>query len=419
MKLPSPSESVKPDRKVVAAAALTAVVTLLAVQLVLVMTGSAQGRMERFGNAAASALAELAVEPLMRQDRMHLGVIGNRLAETPEIAGVASYTSDNQLLASTGDLSGATFTAPVTIDDSIVGYVRLAIHPPAFTRDAPGRLPGLLLAALIAPLLVIAGWALWGAIASGRLTLAAPRRPGWLPAAHASAPPGRVEAVPDEPEPEPAPAVLHYLLAVNLYNQLSLGVNEREFERSLSLELMEAVAGIYQGQVVRLPGTGMLLDFDHIEDDERSFQVLCAAFVLARLLRDESPFGQYRLGMNTTARRADEPLTLDDPAIADAALLSALARDGTLAVSAPFNQTLPDPDRFTSGPLVNPLVDELTTSGPGCRLITALRSPYDTLALQQAEQLALGRHDSADDDPPDDHVHMAGQRGEMSSPSTF
>ena len=391
VKLTSRLDLVKPDPLILAVAAFASVVTIFAVQLVLLATDRAEARMDRFGAAAARALAELAVEPLMRQDRLHLGVIGNRLAETDEIRGVASYSSDDQLLATAGEMDGPQYSEPVVLDDSIVGYVRLALHPAAFAESGRERSLGLLLAALLVPLLVASGWTLARAAGSGALAAALFR--GALQDSMVGAT-DEIAAVPD-PQPLPAPAVIrHYLLAANLYNQLTLPPNEREFELSLCLELAEAVANVYHGQVVRLPGVGVLVDFDHTEDESRAFEVLTAAFVLNRLLQDEAPFGHYRLGLNLVPRPADEALPLDDPGIGDAALLSALARDGTLAVSEPFARALAGDDRYLCRPLVNPLLDELSTSASGCLLVTGLAPPIALIVAQRAEQLKTQRDDA-------------------------
>jgi len=391
--LPPPSDLVKPDRLVLTVAAVTVVVTALAALLVVHLTSREAERMDRFGNAAARALAELAVEPLMQRDRMHLGVIGNRLAELDEIRGVASYGADNRVLATTGSLEGRRYTQPVTIDDSIVGYVHLALRPDAFAAATGLRTGALLVVLLLIPFAVAGGWAVTGAARDGRLDALLPWRP---------APP----APPPDPDPDPevvaetAAEIRHYLLAINLYNQLTLAGDQRDFELSLCLELAEAVAAIYQGQVVNLPGVGVLVDFDHTDDGDRPFQVLCAAFVLLRLLHDEAPFGQYRLGLNLTELPADEALAADHDAVADAALLSALARDSSIAVSATVVAVLDNTARLRTRPLVNPLLEELATSSTDCRLITDLEAPYHTLVVQQAAQLR-------------------DQREATSSPSTF
>lgn len=382
-------------------AAVSVGLTALVLLAIASLTSREQQRIDRFGNAAAEALAELAVEPLMRQDRMHLGVIGNRLAELDEIAGVASYTSDNQLLTTTGELQGPQYTKPVTIDDSIVGYVRVALQAEAFA-DAGSARTGLLLGALLLlPLLIAGAWSLIRSARSGvfsqALSGALPAAPGWWPRRPDADP--VAEPIVELEDPEVVD-IRHYLLAVNLYNQLSLPVSEREFELSLCLELAEAVAAVYHGQVVALPGVGVLVDFDHSEEPDRPFQVLCAAFVLARLLNDEAPFGTYRLGLNLAERPADDTLPLDHEAVADAALLSALAKDVSVTISSTFAAVLEHEDRLITRTLVNPLLDQLATSGTGCHLVTELQPPFAALVLQQAEQLKT-------------------QRDVVSSPSTF
>ncbi|HEX7036073.1 MAG TPA: hypothetical protein VF210_09875, partial [Pseudomonadales bacterium] len=291
MKLPSRSHLVKPDRAVLTVAAVATAATLLAVLLVLALTDPQAARMERFGTAAARTFAELAVEPLMRQDRLHLGVIGNRFAETPEIRAVATYASNDELLTATGEVAEPYYTHPVVLDQTVIGYVRVALDPAAFAEPFGARAAGLLIALLLVPLLVASAWTFARAARSGELARLFAR------AAPAEAPdePGDTAGAASAAAP---PAVAHYLLAVNLYNQLALQPAEREFERRLALELAEAVARECHGQVQCLPGVGVLVDFHHREDAERPFQVICAALLLARLLRDEAPFGSYRLGMN-------------------------------------------------------------------------------------------------------------------------
>jgi hypothetical protein len=149
-----------------------------------------------------------------------------------------------------------------------------------------------------------------------------------------------------------------------------------------------------------LPGIGVLVDFDHTDDPDRPFQILCAAFLLIRLLQGEAPFGRYRLGLHVLELPAEETLSLDHDAVADASLLSALTRDATVAASASLVALLDNTARLRSRPLVNPLLDELATSGPNCRLVTDLESPFSELVFRQSEQLQA-------------------QREATSSPSTF
>lgn len=399
MKLPPHSDIVKPDATILAVAAATVLLTALVLWLLVSLTSREEQHMEAFGGAAARALAELAVQPVMRQDRMHLGVIANRLAELPEIRGVASYSADNQLLTTTGDVQGPHHTQPVTADDNIVGYVRVALEPQAFAVSHPARTAALLSALLVIPFAVAVAWSVVRAARQGRIGPLLPQRRGRSSAE--SARPAAAEDAEVTPDaPDPPPLIRHYLLAVNLYNQLTLPPTEREFELSLCAELAEAVAEIYQGQVVNLPGVGILVDFDHSGDDDRAFQVVCGAFLLARLLRDEAPFGSYRLGLNLIENPADEALPLNHEAVADAALLSALAKDLFLAVSESCFDALQGRDRLQARPLHNPLLDQLSTSDAGCYLVTDLEPSCAGVVVQQAEQLRS-------------------QREAISNPSTF
>jgi uncharacterized membrane protein affecting hemolysin expression len=385
VKLASWSDLVKPDRAAFAAAASTAVSGVLVVWLVLTLTNRQDERLAIFGEALARSMAELAVEPLIRDDRMHLGVIGNRLTEASEIRGAATYDADLRQLASTGTLPAPYFTQPVVVDAEIVGYVRVSVDPQAFAASHPARLPALLVTALLLPWLVAVGTTLFRVLRS----TAGHRR-------HTAIAEGDDrEALPAATAEPLAPAMTrHYLLAVNLYNQLSLQPTEREFELSLCSELADTVATGYQGQVVALPGVGALLDFDDTSNPDRPFEVVRAAFLLARLLREETPFGTYRLGLHLTECPADRALPLDDPAVADAALLSALARDHSLAVSQPFTAALSGTERLTSHTLVNPLLDELTSSGSGCALITGLAPEIGLALAQEVEALRSQRDET-------------------------
>ncbi|MFW6094576.1 MAG: hypothetical protein ACODAC_11435, partial [Pseudomonadota bacterium] len=95
---------VKPQRLVLMVAFAATLASLVTLHVIVEVTDDAPARRDRFGAATARALAELAVEPMMKQDRLHLGVLGNRLVETPEVAGVATYSADDRVLASTGTL---------------------------------------------------------------------------------------------------------------------------------------------------------------------------------------------------------------------------------------------------------------------------------------------------------------------------
>lgn len=401
MKLAPWSEAVKPDPGVLWPALCAAFVTALGLLFAWTQLDPRTEQMERFGATTATALAELCMEPLLKQDRLHLGVIGNRLTELDAIAAVATYTVDQQLLTLSGTMTGPQYAASITIDGTVVGHVRVALDPAAFAGGITA--PDQRLAATAATLgisvgaglLAAFGAALLRAWRTGALVVDTPAlRQRLRRRLQPEPPPEELPTAPEAP-PEPPEPIRHYLLGINLYNQLSLKGVEREFELSLCTELAETVAIAYQGQVVSLPGLGALIDFDHTDSDARAFDVACAGFALARLLRDEAPFGIYRLGLHLVTRPGDEPLPLDHPAVADVALLSALARDNTLVLSETMCTALAGTERLTLRPMQNVLLDELRTSGPGCQLLTDLAAADKTRLLQQVEQFKNQRDSMA------------------------
>ncbi|MEQ8914344.1 MAG: hypothetical protein RIE03_18785, partial [Pseudomonadales bacterium] len=204
MKLASWSDLVKPDRAALAAAAATALAGLLLGVLVLIATDRQPQQLDHFGTAMANAMAELTVEALIREDRMHLSVIGNRLAELPEVAGAASYDGAERLLATTGTLPQPQFDAPVTVDGNVIGVARIALDTDAFASSHPARLPLLLAIALLLPVLVASGTTLLRAVEAGALR---PQRRHARPGGPGGAEQGAADDPTEDEAPPPATAM--------------------------------------------------------------------------------------------------------------------------------------------------------------------------------------------------------------------
>jgi uncharacterized membrane protein affecting hemolysin expression len=381
---------VKPERGTLAPLAATSLIVALGLTLVWQLTDQRDARVDRFGASMAGSVAELCVEPLLKQDRMHLGVLSNRIAAVAEVSGVGIFTLDDQVLALSGKLGAPRYAHPISFDDGVVGYVRISVDANAFADGLghTGRALGILLVMVISPLLVAGGTTLRRRLREEASANRETQRRQQQDEARRS----ELEA---DMVDESAIDIHHYLLAINLHNQLQLSSAEREFELSLCLESAEDMAALYQGQVALLPGVGVLIDFDHTDDPDRAFQIVCAAMVLARVLREETSRGGYRLGLHLITRPGDESLSLDDPAVADAALLSALAREMTLAVSGSCYSALTRLERLEITTSAHPLLDQLTTCSPDCHLITDLAPGYQALVLQQTEKLTGQRRSTA------------------------
>ena len=136
--------------------AATSLIVGLGLGLVWQLTDQREARMDRFGTSMAASLAELCVEPLLKQDRMHLGVLGNRIAAVAEISGVGIFTLDDQVLVLSGKLGTPRYAHPISFDDSVVGYVRISVDESVFTDGVKhtGRSLAILLVMVISPLLM-------------------------------------------------------------------------------------------------------------------------------------------------------------------------------------------------------------------------------------------------------------------------
>lgn len=333
---------------------------------------------DQFGSAIVGALSSQVVEPLVERDLIHLGVLINRVTALPAVNGASVHGMDNEPLALSGDLSnGRTFSEQIVGNGRSLGVLRLHVDEASFDE---GLSPALVLASLVwvalVPLVVLGA----SQISLSALDFRAGRQ---SPAATA-------EALAALPEPEPEPC---YLVAVNLFNQLSLTPDQCAAELAFTRMTAERVAALHHGEVLNLPGTGLLLIFKGSHSDDRPFHVLCAAFALRQLLADGrlradgESLGRYRLGVHTLTLAADEAFSIGADPVKDAAILSALAKDNTIIASTALVEQVPYRQRLILEDMGHPLLEELETIGGGAVLARALAPPHDDLIAQQLLEL--------------------------------
>lgn len=377
MKLTPSLKLVKPTPHPFAVAFLATLLTAVGLIALWQLTDDSQNRTDAYGASLAAGLAQLTIDPLLQQDRIALGVLANRTLELPEVSGIAVYTIDNQVLAASGQTdNGLHYTEPVTFDDSIMGYVRISLSQPGGQSSIAALLLGVL-TILLAPV-----------IAMGAFSVRYVRQPAAeIAISHAGA--EIAVHLADEMEQ-------HHLLAVNLYNQISMTREVRKAELDRAHACAEQVAGLYFGEVRPLPGTGLLVHFHPSDDADRALQVLCASFVLAELLAqyETEDLGAYRLGVHSVGLPAGGKLRSDVAEIADVALLSALAKHMTVAVSGSFPLETLRHGQVHGHPLQHPLLDELATV-PSAHLVTGLPPAQQALVTQQVERLSDHRGSTA------------------------
>jgi hypothetical protein len=359
---------------------LASALTGIGLILLWSLASDEEAHIDQFGSAIVSALSNQAVDPLVDRDLIHLGVLINRITALPAVTGASIHGMDNEPLALSGDLRrGLVFTEQVVGGGKSLGVVRIHVDESRFDTGLPGTflLASLIWAALV-PLVVLG---------AGQISLSALDFRQFRQRRDEAE---EVLAAIPEPDPEPC-----FLIAVNLFNQLSLTPEQCARELAFARMTAERVAALHHGEVLDLPGTGLLLAFDGSHSDDRPFHVLCAAFALSRLLADADSFGRYRLGVHMLILEADEALSVSSDPVKDAAVLSALARDNTIIASRALVDRVPYQQRVVLEPMNHPLLEELETIGGGAALARALAAPHDDLITQQL--LELKGESDADD----------------------
>ena len=299
--------------------------------------------MARLGEATAQNTAFLAAEPLLRQDRIRLSLLARRIVEHPEVQRVAIHTVGGRPFVVVGagaPRHAARYVAPVTVENAEVGEVRVTLSPDSF--------------GLPAQQLFAATWFYWLAgfvlVAGGcqSVALFATRR-------------GRGSAIEDVAEQEtpaasqPTNDTTTYLLVVNLFQRADTLPEQRQDILQQGLAVAEQVAAGLDGVAADLPGTGLLLTFDGSDQDDRAFEVVCAALDLRQQLAEQSPDTappSFRYCLDATAALSADPDALAAeqpmPAALPASLasLAALARDGEIIVCERAYAALAAPERL-------------------------------------------------------------------------
>ena len=392
LRTPRPSP---PPWAAVGAAFAGALLATLIAGWVIADSGDARKQAAWTGQTLADTLALMGSAPLFQQDYLALTVLANRLTAHPTVANMTVYTIDDRSVVAVGrnEPADQTFTAPVMFEDEMIGYVRVDVH-------APAALPwSLLLAAAAGAAAFVAGCVLL----ADRLAR-------------------RRDDTSDSPtplEPVAAPTEQHFLLA-NLYNQISMGVDERAAVLDAATRHAEQVSHLYRGTVYEVPGLGIGIAFangttadddpaadpgtstDPGETEDDVFDEICAAFVLMQSLAlapwDGLPEPRFRFALHAGNCPAPDGPPSDRPAVApswieaddldDAGLLSAVAPDEQLAISSRLLSRLRYTDRFDMAPLDHPVLRDAARLDDGGWLITSVHDTWWAQIAAQSERLA-------------------------------
>lgn len=339
----------------------------------------------RFGNALAEQLAARAEEPLLRQDRVGLGVAANQAAARAEVRQVAIHTMDGRPFVVAGEPPGPDATAfvqPVVVADEATAEVRVALNADAFARPFTHTL-------VIAWPFFTAGLAITLLAAIG-----GPRVFAWRRGVTA-APPAPETAAPPAPEPH-APTPGTTLIVANLFADAP-SPNDAPDALAAAANLADHIARVYDADVALLPSTGCALLFGDDAGADRPFNAVCATLLLRRLLEhwqmaEVPPTASehlFRYAVEHFAAPVPAPPELPkSEAASDVLLLSSLVHNGEIVIGQAILDALEGPERIHVDPLENPAAAALATSATPGGILRGVATDYQPLLDAQAREIA-------------------------------
>lgn len=276
-----------------------------------------------FGRTTAQDVALLAVEPLMRQDRVALGLAASRVAERPQVRGITVHTVDGEAFAVVGEAvppGSPAFAAPIAVQDSVVGRVTVTLNQGAFGLSLAGLLRSAWWWLAAGLLLAAAG----GQLADRRRSPSPVVEAQEEASAEAATPsPTVVESV-EEAEPaekEGGP----FLLVANLFARAGQPPEDREEALGRGFAVAEAVAGQTGAEAEALEDVGVALRFPG-EAQDAAYAAVRGALLL-RTAMDEANLPPFRYALEQVAATSAAPTE-------GVAIMASVAADGQLVLGA-------------------------------------------------------------------------------------
>lgn len=330
---------------------------------------------ERYGKLLAESVATLAREPLLKQDRIGLGLISNQLSAMPGVTGITILGVNNEVLSMTRERArGQDYSHAIALEDAVIGYARVTINPGAVE-------PQPLWPWVVGALLVLAMPWLLNLFAAGVAAIdAASDRRRAARAAALSA---------EDPPPAPPADVLpppqdRYVVVANLLNQFALTVRQRQQALDVAARGAASLAGKFDGTSEVIGDTGLALWFEE-DSEDRADQVLACALLITRLLPELEHNGTFRVAMHR--HTASDEATSAGAVLRDTALMTAAAGPGQVIVSSTCSSYLSEPTVASASALVHPLGSDFTTTAAHCQRITRLTTAAESELSAQFDDL--------------------------------
>lgn len=344
--------------------------------------------MSRYGNTVAEDLAYHAVDPLLRRDRIELGLLTNRVASRAEVRHIAIRTADERLFVVAGRATtetAPTYSRPITVEDTVAGDVTVTLDPASFPppiADIFNQSWQFVLAGLAVTVFL---FHFASRLGSSRTIARAPT------------------AASRDVSPKA------FVVLASLPVRSASGSAERERLLARGMAIGRRIANLYAGHAAALPGSGTVLVFPVSGSSDRCFEVVCAALLMRRLLSEKAErptdpesdgtasadvpddaSSAFRYGVDyAEAGVAIHGGAVKPSAVSNVALLASLAGAGELVLGQAASETLDRPDRVEIEPLRNAATEALSSGVAMPRgRVRRVAPDYDALITRQAQVIA-------------------------------
>ncbi len=354
-------------------------------------TNGAEQTRSAYSQTLANNLATLSLEPFIAQDQIQLGLLCNRVASLPHVAGVTIVDLGERVLANTrtgaplqaplANHSGELASASVSQDNIVVGYVRVQLHANAFAVTPSWRhwLFGLLWALLI-PFAIVAVRNWWQQLQAN------PRSKV-------------IDVQFDDAQTNSAEQT--FIISANLFNRLGLDSSAQKAAQQIALARAQQIAPLYGGTAQELDQAAVSMRFPDRGQDDAAFAALCAGMLWAECLQQPTPQDSaldpsvdqappvcaYRFGGHQLQSVQHSPAQAAE-AEQEAQLLSAVAGNGQLAISQVMFAQIERPERLELRTAEHPLHEDLNTVGDCLYQVQGLADHYSGLLTKQMQALA-------------------------------
>ena len=221
--------------------------------------------MDRYGDAMAQSLAQLAVEPLKRRDRVAFGLLVKQMSERDEVWRVAVHTADHRPFIVAGRSAGpgaSPYIHSVTAQDTVLGDVRVTLDRNRFGLPLPRLLARSWLFWLGGLLLTGAGFYFGVQLLTKRSAKISKSAPG-----------ARETST-------------KYVLVANLFRRTGMTAAKRDSILRRASTVAREIAEIYSADVAELHDTGIAMVL--AGDAEHDLAPVHAALLAHRLFENRS-----------------------------------------------------------------------------------------------------------------------------------